>query len=57
VLDDPKRNTKEHLTARAKELAALSDDALKQLGEAGKEVREEAEAQEIKKIRSKYFVE
>ncbi len=57
VLDDPKRNTKDYLENRAKELALLSADELKKLGEAGKDVREEAEAEELKKIRSKYFVE
>ncbi len=57
VLDDPKRNTKEYLESRVKQLATLPDEELKKLGEAGKDVREEAEAEELKKIRSKYFVE
>jgi putative nucleotidyltransferase with HDIG domain len=57
VLDDPKRNTKDYLEEHIKELAALPDDELKKLGEAGKEVREEAEEKEVQKIRSKYFVE
>lgn len=57
VLDDPQRNTKDYLEGRAKELAELPDDELKKLGEAGKEVREETEAEELKKLRSKYHVE
>ncbi len=57
VLDDPKRNTKDYLEQRAHELTALPDTELKKLGEAGKEMREEAEAEEVKKIRSKHFVE
>src|SRR3989344_9047 len=36
VLDDPKRNTKEHLTKRMQTLAKLSDKELQKLGEAGK---------------------
>lgn len=57
VLDDPKRNTKEYLEKLVGELGALPAKELRRLGEAGKEVREEAEAEEVKKIRSKYFVE
>jgi tRNA nucleotidyltransferase (CCA-adding enzyme) len=57
VLDDPKRNTKEYLEERVEKLAILPDDELKKLGEAGKDVREEAEAEELKKLRSKYHVE
>ncbi len=57
VLDDPKRNVKENLLDRAKSLATLPDNELKSLGEAGKDVREEAEAEELKKLRSKYHVE
>lgn len=57
VLDDPQRNTREWLSDKARELATLPDEKLKALGEAGKEKREELEAQNIKEIRSKYHVE
>lgn len=57
VLDDPKRNTREWLLDKARELAQLPDAELKTLGEAGKDKREELEAQNIKEIRSKYHVE
>lgn len=56
VLDDPARNTKEYLTQKTLELSKLSDKELTKLGEAGKEKREEAEAQDIKDIEKKYFV-
>lgn len=56
ALEEPEKNNHEHLAARAKELAALSDEDLKKLGEKGKEKREEIEQEEIGKIRSKYNV-
>jgi putative nucleotidyltransferase with HDIG domain len=57
VLDDPQRNTREWLVEKSRELAQLPDIELKTLGEAGKDKREELEAQNIKEIRSKYHVE
>ena len=57
VLDDPKKNTKEHLEERAQKLAGLPDDELRKIGEEGKEKREEAEEAEIKDIQKKYYVE
>jgi len=43
VLDDPKKNTEEHLSARTKELIGLSEEQLKELGEQGKNRREKEE--------------
>ena len=57
VLDDPTRNNEDYLTSKAKELRALSDTKLKELGEGGKEKKQEAEAGVIKDIEKKYFVE
>ena len=57
VLDDPAKNTAEYLERRAKELVKLSDEELKNIGEAGKERKGEAEEEELKEIRKKYFVD
>lgn len=57
VLEDPKKNTAEHLEGRAAELLALSDDELRNLGEAGKASKEAAEEEEIKDIHRKHFVD
>ena len=57
VLDDPKRNTIEYLEQKSIELSKLSDKELEVLGEGGKEKKEEAEEQDLKKIRQKYFVD
>lgn len=56
VLDDPLRNTLSYLEKRAFELAGLPEKELRAHGEQGKEAREEAEEQEVKKIRSKHHV-
>lgn len=57
VLDDPKRNTEEYLGSRAKELAALSEDELKKLGQRGKERKGELEEAEIQEIRKRHWVQ
>jgi tRNA nucleotidyltransferase (CCA-adding enzyme) len=57
VLEDPTKNTKEYMDARAIALATLDDTTLKALGEEGKERKGEAEDAEIKDIHKKYFVE
>jgi poly(A) polymerase/tRNA nucleotidyltransferase (CCA-adding enzyme) len=57
VLEDPTLNTKDFLTKKALELKELSDADLKKLGESGKMAKEETDEGEIKKIRSKHFVE
>lgn len=56
VLDDPALNTEEYLEKRALELLTLSDDDLKQLGEAGKDRREAEDEAEISKLREKHHV-
>jgi poly(A) polymerase/tRNA nucleotidyltransferase (CCA-adding enzyme) len=56
VLDDPTKNTTEYLENRTKELVSLPESELKKLGEKGKEVREEADEEEIRKIRGKHWV-
>lgn len=56
VLDDPTKNTKEHLTELVKSLDMLGDDELKTLGERGKIKKEKLEEQEIKKLHNKHGV-
>ena len=56
VLDDPKRNSEEYLENKTKELINLPEKDLKKLGEAGKEKREETEAEEIAQIRKRHWV-
>lgn len=56
VLDDPSKNTKEHLSELAKSLDVLTDGALKALGDRGKEKKEELEEKEIEKLHSKHGV-
>ncbi len=57
VLDDPEKNTKEYLEEKVSILMNLEDSALKSLGAAGKEAREEAEEAELTKIREKHHVD
>ncbi len=56
VLEDPTKNTSEYLEKRAKKLINLSIEELKKLGEKGKQTKEEADEEEIKKIRGKHWV-
>lgn len=56
VLEDPKLNTAEYLEKRAVELANMSDEELKQLGEEAKKRKEEIEGKEIAEIRKKHGV-
>ncbi len=56
VLEDPTKNTIEALTQRVKEFETLSDDELKEIGEAGKQKKEELNEQEIKQLRVKHGV-
>jgi tRNA nucleotidyltransferase (CCA-adding enzyme) len=56
VLDDPKKNTKEHLTELIKSLDMLGDKELKTLGERGKEKKDELEKEEVKKLHEKHGV-
>jgi len=57
VLDDPTKNTEDYLHTKVKELSALTDAKLRKLGEEGKGKKEEAEEEEVKSLRKKYFVE
>ena len=56
VIDDPAKNTKEHLLKLANGLQELPDGALRLLGERGKEKKEELEEQEINKLHEKHGV-
>lgn len=56
VLEDPTKNTVEVLSKRVKELEKLSDGELKRLGETGKQVKEAADEEEVKKLHVKHGV-
>ena len=56
VLDDPQKNTKEHLNELTKSLDMLGDEELKTLGERGKEKKEKLEEEEIEKLHKKHGV-
>jgi len=56
VLDDPKKNSKEHLTELVKSLDMLGDQELKTLGERGKEKKDKLEEEEVKKLHMKHGV-
>jgi len=56
VLDDPRKNTDEHLENRARELLELPDAELRSLGEGGKERREEEEKGAVAELRKKHHV-
>lgn len=56
VLEDPTKNTEGYLESRAKELILLPLTELKVLGEQGKESRDQADEEEVKKIRGKHWV-
>jgi len=52
VLDDPSKNTQEYLAEKARVLTKMEDSALREMGEAGKEAKDEAEEEELQKIRA-----
>ena len=56
ILDDPTKNTEEHLVELAKSLNMLGDDKLRTLGERGKEEKEKLEQEEINKLHKKHGV-
>lgn len=56
VLEDPRQNTEEYLTKRAKELIDLPEAELRTLGEKGKESKEQEEEKELQEIRKKHHV-
>lgn len=57
VLDDPAKNTAEHLEQKTLELSKHSDAALRTMGQEGRERKDEVEEENIKDIRKKYFVD
>jgi len=57
VLEDPSKNTEEYLENKAKELATVSIETLKELGERGKKAKETAQDEKVKNIRQKHHVE
>lgn len=57
VLDDPSNNTEEYLSTKAQELLKLDNEALRTLGKSGAERRDEAEAEEVKKIHDAHHVD
>lgn len=56
VLEDPSKNTADYLKKRSTELVQLPESELKALGEAGKEKKAEAEAEQVEEIRKKHHV-
>lgn len=56
VLDDPKKNMKEYLWGRAKELGDLDDEELERQARAAKERKEEFESGLEAEIKKKYYV-
>ncbi len=56
VLEDPKRNTETYLDEKTAQLLALSDTELRALGESGKKSREVREEAEVNDILSKHHV-
>ena len=56
ILDDPKKNTKEHLGELVASLDMLGDEELKTLGERGREKKEQLEEEEINKLHKKHGV-
>lgn len=56
VLEDPEKNNEGYLDARTTELLSLTADELAKLGMSGRESRERAEEEEIKKIERKHKV-
>ncbi|MEK9173419.1 MAG: HD domain-containing protein [Patescibacteria group bacterium] len=56
VLDDPEKNTHDHLESRIQELNKLSEKELKAMSEKAKETKLEYESEEEDKIKSKHHV-
>jgi len=57
VLENPSLNTKEYLQKKAVELASLSKQSLKEMGEHGREKKEAEDKKDIEAIRGRYHVE
>jgi poly(A) polymerase/tRNA nucleotidyltransferase (CCA-adding enzyme) len=56
VLDDPKKNEKEFLLKRIKEINLLSDDELMEIDARARVKKSEFEAEEVSNMKDKYFV-
>ncbi|MDP3975057.1 MAG: HD domain-containing protein [Candidatus Jorgensenbacteria bacterium] len=56
VLDDPKRNTKEYLEPRVRELSGLKEEELETLARAARERKEEFESGLEDEMKKKYYV-
>jgi len=56
VLDDPTKNSEEHLSELSKSLNLLPDDSLRTLGERGKDKKDKLEQEEIGKLQKKHGV-
>ena len=56
VLEDPKLNNEDYLNTRIAELLAMDEKDLEKLGKEAKSTKDEAEGEELKKIRGKYHV-
>lgn len=56
VLENPELNNEEYLNKRIVKLISLSENELKLLSEKGKERKNDAEKQDLEKIRGKYYV-
>nr|MBA3733133.1 CCA tRNA nucleotidyltransferase [Patescibacteria group bacterium] len=56
VLEDPTKNTEEYLENKAIELISMPEKELEALGKQGRQTKEEADEEEIKKIRGKHWV-
>jgi poly(A) polymerase/tRNA nucleotidyltransferase (CCA-adding enzyme) len=57
VLEDPQKNTREYLLEKSRVLSSMETSALKDMGEAGKDAQNEAEEQELSKIKAKHKVD
>ncbi len=56
VLENPELNKETYLDEKTKELLAMSDDRLRELGESGKKSREEREDKEVQEIMHRHHV-
>lgn len=56
VLENPTRNTVEYLSDRVKHLETLDNEALKELGEKGKQIKEQVDAEAVKELHVKHNV-
>lgn len=57
VLDDPKKNTRDYLESRVRVFNELSDHELEQMGQSGKDKRDDVEFSEVKKLHRKHKVD